>query len=119
MFCWKCPNQEDKLPENSSKVLFSTKETQYNECTNDTREQNLQTSENIHPDDRPGSKNNSDTSNSGNINHIIETKDDKEDTEPNNTTSLNEPNETTDNIFPNSNNDSPMEKEHKDATENQ
>ena len=85
----------------------------------DTKEQNLQTSENIHPDDRPGSKNYSDTSNSGNIDHIIETKDDKEDTEPNNTTSLNEPNETTDNIFPNSNHDGPMEKKHKDATKNQ
>ena len=87
--------------------------------TLDTKEQNLQTSENIHPDDIPGSKNNSDTSNSGNINHIIETKDDKEDTELNNTTSLNEPNKTTDNIFPTSNNAGPMEKKHNDATENQ
>ena len=87
--------------------------------TLDTKEQNLQTSENIHPDDRPGSKNYSDTSNSGNIDHIIETKDDKEDTELNNTTSLNEPNKTTDNIFPTSNNDGPMEKEHNDATKNQ
>ena len=101
------------------KSLFSIKETKYNECTNDKKEQNLQTSENIHPDDRPGSKNNSDTSNSGNIKHIIETKDVREDTEPNNTTSLNEPNETTDNIFPNSNHDGPMEKNPKDATENQ
>ena len=85
----------------------------------DTKEQNLQSSEIIHPEDRSGSKNHSDNYTSGNIDHIKETENDKEDTELNNTTSHNEPNKTTDKIFPTSNNDGPMEKKHNDATENQ
>ena len=76
----------------------------------DTKEQNLQSSEIIHPEDRSKSKNHSDNSTSANINHIKETENDMENTDLNDTTSHTEPNKATEEISPTPNTDGPIEK---------